>query len=48
MLSDRAYRALIDIRDNIRFAQSWTDGLSLEDYAADRMVFYASTRCLPD
>jgi uncharacterized protein with HEPN domain len=46
MLSDRARKALLDIRDNILFAQQWSAGLSLDAFAADRVRFYAVTRCL--
>ena len=46
MLSDRARKALLDIRDNIVFAQSWVADARLDAFAADRMRFYAVTRCL--
>jgi uncharacterized protein with HEPN domain len=46
MLSDRARKALLDIRDNILFAQQWSAGLSLDEFIADRARFYAVTRCL--
>ncbi len=46
MLSDRARKALLDIRDNILLAQQWSAGLSLDEFAADRVRFYAVTRCL--
>ena len=46
MLSDRARKALLDIRDNILLAQQWAAGVSLRDFAADRIRFYAVTRCL--
>ncbi|MDP1738114.1 MAG: DUF86 domain-containing protein [Caulobacter sp.] len=46
MLSERAQKALLDIRENILLAQTWTEGLTLVRFAEDRMVFYAVTRCL--
>jgi uncharacterized protein with HEPN domain len=46
MHSDRARKALLDIRDNILLAQQWSAGLSLDEFAADRARFYAVTRCL--
>lgn len=46
MLSDRARKALVDMLDAIRSAQAWTDGLSFEDFSADRRTFFAVTRCL--
>jgi len=46
MLSERARQALLDIKDNIAFARSWTDGRSLAQFAEDRRSFYAVTRCL--
>ena len=46
MHSERARKALLDIRDSIIFAREWSDGRSLTEFAADRMAFYAVTRCL--
>lgn len=46
MLSERAQKALLDVRENILLAETWTEGLTLPQFAADRMVFYAVTRCL--
>ena len=46
MLSERARKALLDIRENIVLAETWTWGLTLAGFAENRMVFYAVTRCL--
>lgn len=46
MLSERARRALLDIRENILLAESWTDGRSPARFAEDRQAFYAVTRAL--
>ena len=46
MLSDRARLALTDIRDNIRLAEQFATGLSVEALKGDRRTFYALTRCL--
>jgi uncharacterized protein with HEPN domain len=46
MLSNRAHLALLDIRDNIRLAEDFAAGLSLDAFIADRRTFYAVTRCL--
>jgi uncharacterized protein with HEPN domain len=46
MPSDRAGQALLDIRDNVRLAQEFTDGMTLETFKADRRTFYAVARCL--
>ena len=46
MLSERDRKALLDIRDNIALAREWSADLSLEDFAGNRAVFYAVTRCL--
>src|SRR6266567_2700252 len=46
MLSNRARLALTDIRDNIRLAEEFAAGLSVEALKADRRAFYAVTRCL--
>ena len=44
MRSDQ--QLLGDIRDNIRLAQSFSAGLTLDRFAADIKVFYATIRCL--
>ena len=44
MRSERAL--LIDIRDNIRLAQSFTAGWSFEQFDANVEKLYAVTRCL--
>ena len=46
MLSNRARLALTDIRDNIRFAEQFAAGFSVEALKGDRRTFYALTRCL--
>jgi uncharacterized protein with HEPN domain len=46
MLSNRTRLALADIRDNIRLAEQFAAGLSVEALKADRRTFYAVTRCL--
>ena len=46
MPSDRSRLTLFGIRDNVRLAQAFVDGLSEEDFEADRRTFYAVTRCL--
>jgi uncharacterized protein with HEPN domain len=46
MPSDRSRLALFDIRDNVRLAWSFVDGLSEEAFEGDRRTFYAVTRCL--
>jgi len=46
MLSERARKALLDIRDNIVLAREWSAGLSHEAFTANRVIFYAVTRCL--
>jgi len=46
MLSNRAHLALFDIRDNVRLAEDFAAGLSLDAFIADRRTFYAVTRCL--
>jgi uncharacterized protein with HEPN domain len=46
MLSDRGRQALLDIRDNILMAQSWTANVAEAAFAEDRMRVYAVTRCL--
>jgi uncharacterized protein with HEPN domain len=46
MLSNKVHLALLDIRDNIRLAEDFAAGLSLDAFVADRRTFYAVTRCL--
>ena len=46
MLSDRARLALLDIADNVRLAQEFVSGVSLDVFKTDRMRFYAVTRAL--
>lgn len=46
MPSERAHKALLDIRENILLARTWTAGLTLDQFSADRRIFYAVTRCL--
>ena len=46
MPSERTLKALVDIKDNIVLARSWTAGLDLAAFSEGRMVFYAVTRCL--
>lgn len=46
MLSERARKALLDIRDNILLAKAWTKDLSLARFTEDRQAFYAVTRTL--
>lgn len=38
------YRRLIDIRDNIRLAQEFLEGLTLESFSDNLLVFYGVTR----
>lgn len=40
------HRRLIDIRDNIRLARGFVEGLSYEDFRDNLLVFYGVTRCL--
>lgn len=42
----RALLAWAAVRDNIRLAQEFTEGMTPEAFAGNRMVFYAVTRCL--
>jgi uncharacterized protein with HEPN domain len=44
MRSDRS--RLVDIRDHIRMAQSWVNGISSEELGVDVQRFYAVVRCL--
>jgi uncharacterized protein with HEPN domain len=46
MPSNRARLALTDIRENIRLAEQFAAGASVEALKADRRTFYALTRCL--
>lgn len=46
MRSDKVVLALIDIRDNIRLAQSFLGDLTAQDLQASRLHFYAVTRAL--
>jgi uncharacterized protein with HEPN domain len=46
MLSEKARRALLDIRDNIALARSFIAGLSYEEFRDDLKSFYAVTRAL--
>ena len=43
---DTQQAALLDIRDNIIFAQSLASGMPYEAFRDDRVIFYAATRCL--
>jgi uncharacterized protein with HEPN domain len=45
MPSDRSRLALFDIRDNVRLAWTFVEGLSEDDFEVDRCVFYVVTRC---
>jgi uncharacterized protein with HEPN domain len=40
------HRRLIDIRDNIRLANSFVEGLTYEAFRDNLLVFYGVTRCL--
>ena len=40
------HRRLIDIRDNIHFAQTFVRGFTYEAFRDNQLVFYAVTRCL--
>lgn len=44
--SSGSHRRLIDIRDNIRLAKGFVEGLSYEDFRDNVLVFYGVTRCL--
>lgn len=46
MPSDRSREALGDIAENIRLAQEFLGGRSLEEFSADRKTVYAVVRCL--
>ncbi len=41
-----ATAALLDIAENIGFAQSFVEGMTYEQFRDNRLVFYAVTRCL--
>ncbi len=46
MLSDKAQIALFDIRDNIRVAKQFTEGLSYEVFQASKLHLSAATRAV--
>jgi len=46
MRSERVAKALLDIKDNIVLARTWTAELSVTAFSEDRMVFYAASDCL--
>jgi uncharacterized protein with HEPN domain len=46
MLSERARKALLDIRENILLTETWTADVTLVQFSENRVVFYAVTRCL--
>lgn len=46
MLSERARKALFDIREHILLAQTWTGEMTLARFTEERLIFYAVTRCL--
>jgi uncharacterized protein with HEPN domain len=46
MLSNRDRLALTDIHENIRLAEQFAAGVSVEALKADRRTFHALTRCL--
>jgi len=46
MLSESAKNALLDIRDNILFAQAFVAGLDEKAFIVSRLHFYAATRAL--
>jgi uncharacterized protein with HEPN domain len=46
MPSDKAYNALVAIRDNIALARSFVADMDLDTFAADWRSLYAVTRCL--
>ena len=46
MPSKSPLHALLDIRDNARLAQQWTESQTLESFSDNLMIFYAVTRCL--
>lgn len=38
--------AWLAIKDNAALAQSFVEGMTIEEFATDRRTFYAVTRCL--
>ena len=46
MPSEHGRARLIDIRDNIRFAQELVGSMSAAEFKANRAIFYAVTRAL--
>ena len=46
MPSEQTRLALHDIKDNVRLAQEFVEGFSIEAFEKDRRTFYAVTRCL--
>jgi uncharacterized protein with HEPN domain len=46
MLSRSHLDALLDIRDNARLAEQWTNGHTHETFRAERRTCYAVVRCL--
>ena len=46
MPSKSPLHPLLDIRDNARLAQQWTESQTLESFSDNLMIFYAVTRCL--
>jgi hypothetical protein len=46
MLSDKAFMALCDIRDNVLFARQLLSGVDYQAFKASRTLFYAATRAL--
>jgi uncharacterized protein with HEPN domain len=47
MPSDETSRtALLDIAENIRLAQGFTQNMAYESFRDNTLVFYAATRCL--
>lgn len=45
-LSDTAFAALCDIRDNAIYAKEFVTGLTYDEFQQDRKTFYAVTRAL--
>lgn len=45
-MPSKSTAALLDIRDNIIFAREIVGDMTVEQFAEDRMRFYAATRCL--
>lgn len=46
MPSERIAKALLDIKDNIVLARTWTAEISAAEFSENRMAFYTVTRCL--